>query len=89
MKGTLIYVVSYCPGRCGAGGGFDWFIDPQDAISMLGNHTDHDENLEFDYILRSVYLPTNIDVKDRIAVTRWLDSDGYHLWNTVQQDETV
>ena len=79
-KTVTVYVVAFMPGRCGAVGGFDWFLSPFSAAARLSEHMAEDENLEGDYVIRSVQVPV-ASAKTREAVTAWIDGDGFDLWN--------
>jgi len=87
-KTITVYVVAFLPGRCkGMMGGFDWYMSPSGAIDALLVQLKEDENLESDYVLRSVQVPV-VHATSNQAVTDWLDGEGSELWNIVSSGES-
>jgi hypothetical protein len=90
MTERLIFVIGFCPGvqlEGGGIGGFEWRKTRKEAVARLGQLIAEDPDLGNDFILRAARVPESVNRFDKDAVTAWLDSDGFDLWNTkVQQD---
>lgn len=90
MTKRLIFVIGFCPGVQAPGGGvggYEWRRTRTEAVATLIQLVGDDPDLLNDFVLRAVEVPKEVDVLDKEAVTTWLDTDGFDLWNTEIQDE--
>ena len=90
MSERTIYVAGFCPSsthKRSDVGGFEWRRTSAEILPVFREMLANDPELRSDYVLRALELPLNVKIDDKDAVDEWLDTIGFDLWNTVEQDD--